>query len=1036
MDESHTSTRRQFLSGAAFALGSVCLPEAPGEAAGSARLPLEDAPPGKEPGGLGAARGEWRQYRGDQRLSGRSGVRGKIEQPAILWSHSLGGRETLLSAALKNGSETVSLPVDDVSASPAGRTWGQIQMDWRVAGPYGLSWYDLDGDGRLTGMSRSYNQKIGKALPDQPGLQLIEAEPKGYPKVPDVYKGSVRLKVREKGRWVTRWETETDTLIWQAEPIFGDFDGDGRNEVALLPWWRLNVLDAETGRIKEQAAYLAEDESEIPGLGGRAYGWFGAMDIDGDGETEFVIIEDFIRYAAVLKRQGGQLRRLWLNVWQPRKKAGESLAPEEAVVVRINPEPVQDVDGDGRKEIVVSVFNLNQDNRWRILVLDPLTGAAKLELPGQFLTGMRDADGDGLPELFCTAVESGPRIPDPASLSLYSLRGGKPVRTWELSNASFVTHTVESFPSNVNTGASLGGETILCRPLRAGQPSVFFTRRLLNAATGEVRVTAWQADRKRRFRLLAEWTGPRIEPLAVRTDPGGVLLRATAFEGERARLRCAGKKVHTEVLVSQRVPAPLSPVVVGRPEPEARPIVVVQGANECVEAFRPGDQGETERVWRAPGRGTTCNNYFEGVLLADLTGGGSLSVVVGARGPGDCARLKVLSARDGKTVWSRDFPDFPGAPPPWNTPGLMYWQGGWFRHGSRMDLLVQMRRVGGESYLLDGRTGEVVWRRATGRPGRDFGRWWMAMYDFDGDGLEDVLNVYPDMFCVARGRDGALLAADESVRRVGIYAYYADVLVADFLRKGEPQVLYLHESVTALLTGRGEVIWKVDHPHPDGWRNPAGWGDADGAGTHDLFFPGAMGKSGREFQCRDAATGALKWNVPLPDEPCTFPAVADIDGDGRDECLFTSGAALYAVGAAKTRAASGNAAGGGAVLWKLDLPARAGPVAYADVRGAGAGEIVVGCADGRVYGIGNGRLIERRPSGGGRQAQAPTPDARVPATRADPTPGELLVAADQDGLALQVVLGVVLAEDVRVAPDRLVGGDAVVGQMAWSDQMA
>ena len=75
--------------------------------------------------------------------------------------------------------------------------------------------------------------------------------------------------------------------------------------------------------------------------------------------------------------------------------------------------------------------------------------------------------------------------------------------------------------------------------------------------------------------------------------------------------------------------------------------------------------------------------------------------------------------------------------------------------------------------------------------------------------------------------------------------------------------------------------------------------DADGDGKLDLFFPGAMVKEERQFQCRDAATGALKWSVRMPDEPFSFPAVADIDGDGRDECVFTMGKTIYAVGAAR-----------------------------------------------------------------------------------------------------------------------------------------
>jgi outer membrane protein assembly factor BamB len=175
------------------------------------------------------------------------------------------------------------------------------------------------------------------------------------------------------------------------------------------------------------------------------------------------------------------------------------------------------------------------------------------------------------------------------------------------------------------------------------------------------------------------------------------------------------------------------------------------------------------------------------------------------------------------------------------------------------------------------------------------------------------------------------------------------MLVADLLDKGEPQVLYSHEFVTALLTGKGERIWKFDHPHPGGWLNQAGWGDVDGDGHAELFFPGAAGEKGREFQCRNAATGALKWRLPIPDQQPTFPAVADINGDGRDECIFSMGKTVYAVGAAQ--AATENASTG-RILWTLDLPARAGPVAIADVEGNGAARIVVPCEDGNVYGIG------------------------------------------------------------------------------------
>jgi hypothetical protein len=685
--------------------------------------------------------GQWWQYRGNQQLSGRSKVKGRIDKPTICWVHPLVGRETLLDVALAKGTEKTILPTDDVAISPEGVGWGQIIQSWDVAGPTGLAWFDFDGKGQLGTWSRSPHQKIGHVLRQEPGLQLIETEPKGYPKVPGVYKGTVRLKIRSGGQWVTRWETETPTLIWSAEPIFGDFDADGRNEIALLPWFRLTLLDAASGKIKEQCNFLAENESEIPGHGGRAYGWLGATDLDGDGQPEFVIIEDFIRYATVFGRRNGKLQRLWLDVWEPKYQRGEFLDPETSVIVRVNPEPVADVDGDGHKEIVVSIFNLTRDNRWHILVLDALTGATKADLPGQFLTGLRDANGDGLAELFCTAAEHGPRIPEPTELSIMTLKGGKPSRLWSLSGAAFVTYELGHFPPTVNSGAAMGDETVLCGPTAPRGAHVFFTRKVVEAATDQREVTCWKADRQGQFCSIATWLGRRLEPLMIRPAPEGaatVLLKAAAFDGEPAEVRCPAGKAKTRVLVSQRSLAPVSPVVVGRPAPGASPIVVVQGANESVEAFRPTAQGKTKRLWRVPGRGMTCNNYFEGVLLADLAGDGRLAAVLGTRGPRDCARLAVLNAADGTPVWSHDFDDFPGAPPPWNVPGLMYWQAGHFRDRRRMDLLVQVRRVGGESYLLDGRTGEPIWRQAKGRTGRDFGRAWMAIVDLDSDGLDDI----------------------------------------------------------------------------------------------------------------------------------------------------------------------------------------------------------------------------------------------------------------------------------------------------------
>ena len=89
------------MSAAAFAAVAATL--LLGLMALASEIPLDRLPTGT---------GQWWQYRGDQRLSGRSRARGDIERPAIEWAHSLAASETLLAAAPGKGAETIPFGPD------------------------------------------------------------------------------------------------------------------------------------------------------------------------------------------------------------------------------------------------------------------------------------------------------------------------------------------------------------------------------------------------------------------------------------------------------------------------------------------------------------------------------------------------------------------------------------------------------------------------------------------------------------------------------------------------------------------------------------------------------------------------------------------------------------------------------------------------------------------------------------------------------------------------------------------------------------
>jgi outer membrane protein assembly factor BamB len=175
-------------------------------------------------------------------------------------------------------------------------------------------------------------------------------------------------------------------------------------------------------------------------------------------------------------------------------------------------------------------------------------------------------------------------------------------------------------------------------------------------------------------------------------------------------------------------------------------------------------------------------------------------------------------------------------------------------------------------------------------------------------------------------------------------------VAADFLGEGTEQLFFSNSNTLALLRRDGAMVWttgfdKDDPSYPNFGSDvrpvPA---DVDGDGRLEVLVAGAKSGNQRELRCLDAASGSLKWQLPLEGKP-TEPAVADIDGDNRDECVFTIGGVLYAIGARE----DGQSA---AIEWTLPFPSYTSAVAIADVMGNGQAQIVLSCADGYVYGIG------------------------------------------------------------------------------------
>jgi hypothetical protein len=74
--------------------------------------------------------------------------------------------------------------------------------------------------------------------------------------------------------------------------------------------------------------------------------------------------------------------------------------------------------------------------------------------------------------------------------------------------------------------------------------------------------------------------------------------------------------------------------------------------------------------------------------------------------------------------------------------------------------------------------------------------------------------------------------------------------------------------------------------------------------------------------------------------PLAGAASADLDGDGKDEAVFTGGTAAWCFGAEN---------GQGVLKWRVDLPCTAGPPVLADADGSGALSLLIMGADGCLH---------------------------------------------------------------------------------------
>ncbi len=403
--------------------------------------------------------------------------------------------------------------------------------------------------------------------------------------------GAQKLTWRWNGTWgqgailgLYTYEDGLDKprLVWESAPevgmhpvyrpytLVGDFTGSGHQEIAVSRAGGVSIIDALTGRRTAELTYR-----RWPGHH-RYYGFFGAYPNPAGKGTLFVVVGIFSGHVDVISYDGKTLKLLWSHLFDPRSDQG---IDRRCSIDRVLPEPVADIDGDGRQEIVLNVFNDTGDRRWHVTGYDLPTGKITVDLPDHYLCELMDWGGAAAKALLAKVLPSRAE-PVYSPLELLSLRAGKPAQVlWRTEQARLSVRPPQQQPLdrwwNARAG---GGPDSVDYPLtlrRTTEGTEFYLSRPTGA--GE-RLEAWEigAGRPPRHRWQAILQGcGTLEVVTVGPDQRQVLLRVRS-QGQ-SHVEVQGAKA--EVVSSQRPAWSTAPTLALVPNGSRPPTLVAEDAS-------------------------------------------------------------------------------------------------------------------------------------------------------------------------------------------------------------------------------------------------------------------------------------------------------------------------------------------------------------------------------------------------------------------------------------------------------------------------
>ncbi|MCS6919621.1 MAG: FG-GAP-like repeat-containing protein [Fimbriimonadales bacterium] len=873
---------------------------------------------------LAACGSDWPVYRHDCALSGVSQGKGRILSPRVKWEYYLGA-PYIAFAADRNAEPSNLADLDGDGTQEQfhlnGKTIEVSDLSGKRLWSYTVSGHPLGG-----------NVRVCQLFPDRKGKQIIS-----FSYRMDTGEGQGYCFTFDKGvqQGELAWTTPTLTAHHAPMLIVDDVDGDGLQDIVVAPHYKIQIFNGQTGALK----------AEVPVAKGRNYGILLSRPRHDRPQKDIFVICDFALHVECVRYESGK----WTHAWG-HKYLDDENAPQpqgRLAYIRVGPNPVADLDGDGKDEMVYMFVDGAVDDQWRLIIRDCESGKVRAELPGVWLWSVVDLDGDGAAELIYTPTEQ-KRPPTYCELRVGRMAGNK-LRQMAVIKRARPVLMHAAMPSTTHTIADEGLQDILRADMDGdGRPEFFYAVR---SKAGRFEDAFYAVSLTPDGRLKRRWhfakRGHRLNLIFACAGEACVRDLTT---GKTLTIDAQGKVI-SETDLGKPGGFTTLPIVVDLDGDGRNEIVVQNAAGEIVALRYHGNKEGSAAptvLWRLPG---VAMNLFPGYTwngalcpqAADVDGDGRPEVLFATEDEQGLTALVCVSG-SGKVKWRRAIEGCP-----WGglQAGIDHWTFGRFTGRKRgLDVYVDLHRRSkgsGEGWALRGDTGEVLWRR-TGLVAKEtampFGGGIPAVADLNGDGIDDLAQMFFTVYGAISGDTGEPLfppAFLGGANYFGKWLAYSEPTVADLNGDGKLDVYLNSRSYArggyAAVHANGAPLWAEFHNNDEGSDGLGPVGDFDGDGKLEIVVP----VLNNTMLCLNAADGSRKWRIQTP---VTGDVVAaDVNGDGVMEILFGGRDG-------KLRAVSGK---DGREVWSIAV---SGQPIVADVDGDGWVEVLLVGTDGILRVIG------------------------------------------------------------------------------------